>query len=727
MNIRTLLALLTALASMAPGAAALAQAQSFGFVLEQSATVAREPIRNLVFSPDGSHLLATIGPEIRILSLDEGGRLRETVRARLGSEEVLAISISPDGRVLAAGDAGGTLILLDAGSLDVLATLPDAHRRAVRSVAFTADGAYVVSGGAKGHIRVWTPGGQAFAELTHQDEHDGPVLLLAAVPPGRRVLSVGADRRVVLWDLDTQRALRPSLVDMDVLSAAIDPAGAVLALGLQTLRGNTFRSSRHVSAREIRAEDRLRLIDAAQGTDLRDLEGGDQDLDAVAVTPDARLVASAGSGGWASIWDAATGRLVTRIPFEEAVASLAFDRTGAWLAGGTSQGEISLFRLSGVGPAPAGASPGPAILIVIVRPENVVLGPVSERGAPRVTSRSLEIRGQLLSDAPVESLQVNGEEVTSLVPRDPGVVRFTAFVPLPRPGAHRIEVVARNAAGTTARESFVVERAGDLPPPEPGKGRRIALIVGVSKYADPSLDLEYADDDARALYELVTSPALGPAAFDPSNVRLLIDEEATAANINTGLRGFLQQATENDFVLFYFAGHGMPDPNRLRDLYLLAHDTEAENIAGTGLLMRHVREAIASIRARDVVILTDACHSAGMGAPKSIRSLTVNPIHEVFLDKMRHSSGGLAILTASEAAQVSYEKSERRHGIFTHYLLEGLRGAADEDRDRIVTLGEVMEFVRDRVKQETGGRQIPAIGPTSFDRGLPLVLSGPER
>jgi hypothetical protein len=421
---------------------------------------------------------------------------------------------------------------------------------------------------------------------------------------------------------------------------------------------------------------------------------------------------------------------VTQIPFEAPATALAFGPTGRWLAAGTKKGRLSLFELTGVGPAPAmpgvptvtpGGSP---IIIVIIEPETVILGRSSE--VATVSTRSLRVTGRITAPVPLERLMVDGQEITAIESSADGDYRFTAFVSLPTPRRREVDIVVQDRRGSVARESFLVERAQSVRPPDPTRGRRIALIVGVSAYADDSIDLEFADDDARAIRDLLVSPELGPAAFEPENVRLLLDEEATVASINTGLREFLQRATEDDFVLFFFAGHGAPDPNRPQDLYLLAHDTDPENIAGTGLLMRHVREAIAAIRARDVLILTDACHSAGMGAPASMRSLATNSIHQVFLDKMRHSSGGLAILTASEAAQYSLERTERGHGVFTWHLLQGLRGAADADGDRIVTLGEAMEHVRERVKEETRGVQIPAIGPTSFDRQLPLVLTSGE-
>src|SRR5262249_7527232 len=149
---------------------------------------------------------------------------------------------------------------------------------------------------------------------------------------------------------------------------------------------------------------------------------------------------------------------------------------------------------------------------------------------------------------------------------------------------------------------------------------------------------------------------------------------------------------ENDFVLFFFAGHGAPDPRHPQDLYLLAHDTRVKDLAGTGLLMRYVREDISKIAARDVLVLTDACHSAGMDDASGTRSLASNRVVPAFLAKMQHASGGLAIFTASEAAQLSQEDARwDNHGVFTHFLLQGLNGAADRNGDHIVTLGELIE------------------------------------
>lgn len=691
----------------------------FSYLLEYREDLTADPVTVLVWSPDGQSLLVSSGEATSHYRVTPGGLLPKYHYAP-SAGRVTAAAISPEGDRSALVDDAGNLYVFDSQGRQLSHTRRT-HKKGATAVDFTLDGRSILTGGRRGDVKVWTPSGDLVAELTEDLRHEGPLVLVAAAGPGRRALTIDEEGQVILWDIDTQRPVRPTMVDFDVLSAAVTASGSQLVLGLRRLEGNLHRSATMARAREIRATDKVRLIDTTKGTLVRDLEGGDQNLDAVALSPDGRFVAAAGSQGTAVIWQVDTGSMVSRVPFGSPVTQLSFSPDGEWLAGGSEAGEVSLFHLEGVESAPQ-APTGGDIFIFILDPEVKVAGDRSSAPPPLVDRESLRVRGRVRSDHPVQSIVVDGQEVTSLVPEENGDLLFTAFVPLPEAGRKAVDVLVEDATGNRARESFAVRRSETVRDYDPGKGRRLALIVGVSDYADSTLDLEYADDDAQALYDLITSEQLGPARFRPQDVMLLLDREATATRINTGLRQFLQKAREDDFVVFFFAGHGVPDPNRLQDLYLMPHDSEADNVAGTGILMRHVREAIASIRARDVLILTDACHSAGMAGTGGVRNLTVNPIHQEFLERMRHSSGGLAILTASEAAQSSYEFDQRGHGVFTYHLLRGLQGAADEDGDDIVALGELMEFVRTAVKNETSAQQVPTIGPTLFDRKLPLAV-----
>jgi tetratricopeptide (TPR) repeat protein len=255
---------------------------------------------------------------------------------------------------------------------------------------------------------------------------------------------------------------------------------------------------------------------------------------------------------------------------------------------------------------------------------------------------------------------------------------------------------------------------------------RWAVVVGISRYRHERLNLKYAHRDAMELDELLRKPIGG--LFEKDHVLTLIDEQATTAAITRALRSFLKRPGKDDLVLLYFACHGAPDPDRPHVLYLLTHDTDPADIAATALPMREIDLALREVLlARRVVLLADTCHSAalapGSRGPKSDdRSGAVNR----YLREVSAAKPGVALLTSAEASQVALEGEEwgGGHGVFTHYLLEGMRGKADDPPDGIVSVGELFEYVRDNVRKATNHRQHPSIGTSPFDRRLPLAVTG---
>ena len=256
---------------------------------------------------------------------------------------------------------------------------------------------------------------------------------------------------------------------------------------------------------------------------------------------------------------------------------------------------------------------------------------------------------------------------------------------------------------------------------------RWAVIVGISRYADERLNLQFADRDADQLYELIRKPSGGGFAED--HILKLTNEQATSGEITKALRSFLKKPGKDDIVLLYFAAHGMPDPERPQNVYLITHDTDPDDISGTAVPMREVRASLQdNLLAERVVLLADTCHSAAVSSDifrrgDSDRAGVVNR----YLENVGKSRPGLAIMTSAEAGEVAVE-NERwggGHGVFTHFLLEGIRGAADRQKeDGVVTIGELFDFVREQVEQTTEYKQHPSIGQTQYDRRLPMAITG---
>lgn len=286
-------------------------------------------------------------------------------------------------------------------------------------------------------------------------------------------------------------------------------------------------------------------------------------------------------------------------------------------------------------------------------------------------------------------------------------------------------VEARDAAGNLTRVSVPVRRR-TAAVSKSFRGRKFALIVGVSKYKflDGGLNnLAYADADARAVRAFLLKPEGG--GFAQSDVLLLENEAATLDAVRDALTHFITRAAPDDLLFIFFAGHGAPDPYAPQNLYFILHDTKIADMPRTALPMSEVREALdTQVRAERVVVFIDTCHSAGLSGEKLTATRGVeNNLINLYAARL-FNERGRAVLTSADVNELSRE-AERwggGHGVFTWALLEGLRGEADANGDQIVTAGELFDFVRDRVRLETAFRQNPrALPGTNVD--LPLSFA----
>ena len=256
---------------------------------------------------------------------------------------------------------------------------------------------------------------------------------------------------------------------------------------------------------------------------------------------------------------------------------------------------------------------------------------------------------------------------------------------------------------------------------------RWALIVGISNYQSSALRLRFAARDATTLHETLLEPTAG--AFPDDHVLTLVDETATLANLTKALRTFLKKPAAEDLVVIFFACHGSRDRDRPDDLYLLPFDTDPADISGTALPMRDVDFALRqTLHSRRIVALVDACHSGGVGdAFADLRGLGDDAADlNRFLSELSTARGGVSLMTSAMETESSVEGPQwgEGHGVFTHYLLEGLRGKADRPPyDGVVTVGELFDFVADRVKEATDNHQHPHISAQA-DRSLVLAVTG---
>ena len=273
-------------------------------------------------------------------------------------------------------------------------------------------------------------------------------------------------------------------------------------------------------------------------------------------------------------------------------------------------------------------------------------------------------------------------------------------------GENVFDVVVVTAEGVRSSRGIIVNR-------ERPQGRVWVAAVGISKYANKGVkDLDFARDDAIAVLAYYRQFGLPEEQLIP-----LFDEQATLSNIKRNLGTELVNKATNpdDTVILYFAGHGQRESDRGSidsdgyTKYLLPFDANPSDLFSSALSMEELSRILQRLRPERVVLIIDSCFSgAAGGRTLSEPSITGRaPISDEFLARMATAGRGRVILTASSGQEVAQEGPEWHHGVFTHYLLEALRGDADFDGDGRIDIDEIYKYVAKKVAAATNGRQTP--------------------
>lgn len=215
-----------------------------------------------------------------------------------------------------------------------------------------------------------------------------------------------------------------------------------------------------------------------------------------------------------------------------------------------------------------------------------------------------------------------------------------------------------------------------------------AVIVGVSEYRSAKLKpLPACTREARALSETLTDPT--GCAIPDDHVRCLLDDDASPRNIGQALRTAIADSSEDDTLLFYFAGHGV---SRNGDFLLCTGDTDEIH----GMPGKDLDALLSTFPGRGVLIMLDCCGGAALAenAPNFFRNLD--------------GSDYRILISASRSGQSSWE-AEGYGSLFTTRLLQSLRGLTEAiDRGRIY-FHDLFAYLRTSVVQDAKSKLAPGI------------------
>lgn len=202
-----------------------------------------------------------------------------------------------------------------------------------------------------------------------------------------------------------------------------------------------------------------------------------------------------------------------------------------------------------------------------------------------------------------------------------------------------------------------------------------AVVIGIANYEKMDV-LDYSDDDAYNFYSFLESKN-----SRNENVRFLVDENATAANIKAAIEDVAERAGANDKIVIYYSGHGV-------EKAIIPFESDGQNDL---LPHQEISSILQKSAAASKTLYIDACN-------------TEKPEANIQQDM---NFDGLTVFYSSSPGGESREYNELQQGVFSYFLIDGLKGAADADGDNHITTAELYNYVFINVNNYTETEQYP--------------------
>ena len=308
---------------------------------------------------------------------------------------------------------------------------------------------------------------------------------------------------------------------------------------------------------------------------------------------------------------------------------------------------------------------------------------------------TVELSGHVISDASISEISINGRALEVSLGRD-NSFKVTRLPPMGVVTSYRLSV--SDEYGQKAETEINVERAAvqyaeQVAPLNPRKLKAqtnpnaVALIIGVESYLSLP-QAQYADSDATHFYDYANQ-SLG---VPPHKIKLLTDSKANRLELLKAMRSWMRtEVNGKSDVYIFFAGHGLASADGSKT-YLLPADGDRDLLDETSILRD---DLIASAKgAKTITMFLDTCYSGGTRT-NEILLADARPI--AIVPDMKALPSNVTVLAAASGAQLSSTYEAAQQGLFSYWLMKGLEGDADANKDKKITTGELHEYVARQV------------------------------
>lgn len=203
------------------------------------------------------------------------------------------------------------------------------------------------------------------------------------------------------------------------------------------------------------------------------------------------------------------------------------------------------------------------------------------------------------------------------------------------------------------------------------------------------------------------------AEFD--DVKIVFNQPESI--VREAIDEFFDRKKSDDMLLLYFSGHGIRD--EMGALYLALKNTNLLRLRATGIKSDFIREAMDQSYSKRQILILDCCNSGAFaqGTKASVGGSIGTAT------AFKGNGYGRVILTASDATQFAWEGNrvigETQNSLFTHFLIEGIKGNADKDGDGKITIDDLYEYAYEQTINKNP-KQTP--GKWSYSQKGELII-----
>ena len=200
-----------------------------------------------------------------------------------------------------------------------------------------------------------------------------------------------------------------------------------------------------------------------------------------------------------------------------------------------------------------------------------------------------------------------------------------------------------------------------------------AIVIGIEQYRQKLPKADFAEHDAQTMTEYLTK-VMG---YPEENVVTLANDRAALGDLTKYFEKWLPNNVEKDGSVFiYYSGHGAPNP-KTGDAYLVPYDGDPSFIDETGYSLKRLYESLGKLQAKEIIVALDSCFSGAGG--RSVLAKGARPL--VMTMEKSVVPSNVAVLSAASGEQISSTYEEKGHGLFTYFMLKGIKSEGDTNGD----------------------------------------------